>query len=173
MRHIQIAVIGSSGIVEYYEEARIIGAFIAENGWILINGGRDGIMEASAKGAAEKGGIVIGIHPGDSLDEANPYCTAVIPTGMGFARNAVNILSADVVVAISGGFGTLTELAYAMLYGKPIVCCTFTGGWSEEFCQSRKVAPSGNVMRAHSPEEACRLIKECVAALRHRSRDEK
>ena len=75
MRHVQIAVIGSSGITEYHEEARIIGAFIAENGWILINGGRDGIMEASAKGAAERGGIVIGIHPGGSLDEANPYCS--------------------------------------------------------------------------------------------------
>ncbi len=133
MRMKQVVVIGSSDDATHSDEARAIGKFIARNGWALITGGRGGIMEAASRGAADAGGLVIGILPGESPDEANPYCTAVIPTGMGFARNAVNVLSADVIVAIAGRSGTLSELAFARIYGKPVICCAFAGGWSAEF----------------------------------------
>jgi uncharacterized protein (TIGR00725 family) len=140
-------------------EARSIGGFIADKGCVLITGGRGGIMEAASKGASERGGIVIGILPGEELDAANRHCSIVIPTGMGYARNVINILSADVVVAIGGKAGTLSELAYARIYGKPVVCCTFAGGWSAEFPNTEvDDYQRGAIMTARDVDEACRQI---------------
>jgi uncharacterized protein (TIGR00725 family) len=159
----QIVVIGSSDETDNLPEAVAIGRFIAERGYVLITGGRGGVMEAVSRGAAEKGGMVIGILPGENLDSANRYCSVVIPTGLGFARNAVNVLAADLVVAIGGKSGTLTELAYSRLYGKPLICCAFSGGWSEEF--SRAPAGSrdgGPIYTARSADEACGLITKIL-----------
>ncbi len=164
MRLRQVVVIGSSDETGFHEEARAIGAFIASRDFVLITGGRGGIMESVSRGAAELGGIVIGIHPGDDLEQANPFCSIVIPTGMGYARNAINILAADVVVAIGGKSGTLSELAYAKTYGKPVICCTFAGGWSAAFPQIHiEGQEDGLFMTAESPDEACRLIDEILS----------
>jgi uncharacterized protein (TIGR00725 family) len=164
MRHKQVVVIGSSDETGYHEEASAIGAHIAGRGFVLITGGRGGIMESVSRGAAEQGGIVVGIHPGEDLDLANPFCSIVIPTGMGYARNAINILAADVIVAIGGKSGTLSELAYAKTYGKPVICCTFAGGWSAAFPQIHiDGQEDGLFMTAENPAEACRLIDEIIA----------
>lgn len=155
----QIVVIGSSNESPGLPEAMAIGRFIAEQGHVLITGGRGGVMEAASRGAAEAGGLVIGILPGENIDSANRYCSIVIPTGLGFARNAINVLAADAVVAIGGGYGTLSELAYASLYDRPLVCCTFAGGWSAEFARSPEAARAGGpVYIAHTAEEACRHL---------------
>ncbi|MBN2160069.1 MAG: TIGR00725 family protein [Spirochaetes bacterium] len=161
MRKKQVTVIGSSDENAHSEEARAIGAFIAKNGFVLITGGRGGVMEAASRGAMEQGGTVIGILPGEDPGGANRYCSVVIPTGIGFARNAVNILAADIVVAIGGRSGTLSELAYARIYGKPVVCCTFAGGWSAEFPRVKVYDyryRDGEMMIASNVEEACSAI---------------
>jgi len=160
VRRKQVVVIGSSDETAFTDEARAIGGFIAGKGCVLITGGRGGIMEAASQGAAERGGIVVGILPGEGLDAANRFCTMVIPTGMGYARNVINILSADLVVAIGGKSGTLSELAYARIYGKPVVCCTFAGGWSAEFPNAGvDDYPGGRLMTARDVDEACRHIE--------------
>ena len=164
MRKKQVVVIGSSDQDTYNNEAFLIGEHIAENGWVLITGGRDGVMKAASKGAAGRGGMVIGILPGDSLSGANEYCTAVIPTGMGFARNVINILSADVVVSISGESGTLSELAYSWNYGKPVICCVFSGGWSKRMAEMPEKDRSGSVIyKAESLEEVYHYLNDILS----------
>ena len=133
MRYRQIVVIGNHKAREIQAStAYTIGQYIAEKKFVLICGGRGGVMEAAAHGASKKGGIVVGIIPDDSFSGANRYCSIVLPTGIGYARNSVNVLAADLVVSIGGEKGTLTELAYAWHYGKRIIACSFTGGWSEK-----------------------------------------
>jgi uncharacterized protein (TIGR00725 family) len=136
MKYKQVVVIGSNDDREHYDAAYRIGHYIAQKGWVLISGGRSGIMEAASRGASEGHGLVIGILPDHSPHSANKYCNIVIPTGIGYARNLVNVLSGDVIIAIGGKSGTLSELAYAWQFGKPVICCKFTGGWSERLAQS-------------------------------------
>jgi len=100
--------------------AEAMGRLIAENGFILVNGGLRGIMEASARGAKAQGGWVIGILPGKAPQEANPYTDIAIPTGLGYLRNALVVLNSDVLVAIDGSYGTLSEIAYTQIYGKKV-----------------------------------------------------
>jgi uncharacterized protein (TIGR00725 family) len=133
MRRPQVVVIGSSDDTAHIEEAYSIGALVAERKCTLLTGGRGGIMEAASRGAAEKGGEVIGIIPGDSFSGANRYCTTVIATGIGYARNIINILSGDIIIAVGGKSGTLNEMAYAWQFNKPIICCMFADGWSRRF----------------------------------------
>jgi len=97
-----------------------MGKLIAENGYILVNGGMGGVMEASAKGAKSADGLVIAILPGKSANDANRFVDIAIPTGLGYMRNPMVILNSDVVVAIDGSYGTLSEIAYANIYKKPI-----------------------------------------------------
>ena len=150
MRTKQIVVIGSSIDNEHNDQAYEIGKYIAGNGWILISGGRSGIMESVSKGAREENGIVIGILPDSSLETANPYCNIVIPTGMGYARNMINVLSGDVVIAIGGRAGTLSELAYAEIYNKPVILCAFAEGWSNKLSTQPMYAEGGNMYIAIS-----------------------
>lgn len=99
-----------------------LGKHIAQSGWILLNGGRDaGVMRASAEGARAGGGTTLGILPGTQKEQANPFIDIAVMTGMGDARNAINILSSDVVIACRGGAGTLSEMALALKANKPIV----------------------------------------------------
>src|SRR6056297_310333 len=135
MRSKQVVIIGSSDASAHLDTAMSIGHFVAVNKWVLISGGRTGIMEAASRGASEAGGTVVGITPSHQFGEANQYCTIVIPSGIGFARNSINVLSGDVIVSIGGKSGTLSELAYAWQYGKPVICCSFTGGWSSKILQ--------------------------------------
>ncbi len=108
------------------EGAREVGRLIAERGGIVICGGGGGVMEAVSRGASETGGTVIGILPGFSADEANPYVTVPIITGMSHARNAINVWTSEVVIAVGGAYGTLSEIALALKIGRPVVAL---GSW--------------------------------------------
>lgn len=99
-----------------------LGALIAENGWILLNGGRKaGVMDASAKGAADNGGLTVGILPDETTSQASDYIHIPIRTGMGSARNSINVLSSDVVIACRGSAGTVSEIALALKHGKVVI----------------------------------------------------
>lgn len=126
----QITIIGASDDTVNRDAAYSIGREIARRNYILVTGGRGGVMEWASKGAREAGGIVTGILPGNDFSEANDYCTVIIPTGMGHGRNCINILSAEAVIAIGGKGGTLNEITFAWMYGKPVIACAFADGWS-------------------------------------------
>ena len=122
MRRKIIAVIGGSRADD--ESLRIaeqVGALIAKNNAILICGGMSGVMEAAAKGAKNNNGLVIGILPGTDVNSANPYVDIPIVTGMGEARNAIITRTCDCAIAIDGKYGTLSEIAYCMVFGKPVI----------------------------------------------------
>ncbi len=117
-----IAVIGGSHCPdEIYELARQVGQEIARAGATLICGGMLGVMEAACRGAKEAGGTTIGILPGKSKTEANTFVDIPIITGMSDARNVIIARSADGVIAVDGEYGTLSEIAFALKFGKPVV----------------------------------------------------
>jgi len=101
--------------------ARQVGALLARAGVVVLCGGGSGVMAAVVEGARSAGGLAVGIRPGDDLDDAAPGLSAVIATGMGEARNAVLVRSADAVIVIGGSWGTLSELALARRLGIPVV----------------------------------------------------
>ncbi|MHA1590433.1 MAG: TIGR00725 family protein [Candidatus Njordarchaeales archaeon] len=139
MTYILVGIIGDSE-TDNYEElefAEKLGEELAKRGYAIICGGRGGVMEAVAKGAKKYGGLTIGILPGFDKSEANPYIDVVIPTGLGWARNSIVALAADIIVAIGGKSGTLSEIAYAWMYGKKIIAVKNFGGWAQKLAGSR------------------------------------
>jgi uncharacterized protein (TIGR00725 family) len=117
-----VAVIGSASCGEEVAGlAEAVGREIARRGAVLVCGGRGGVMEAACRGAKAEGGMTIGILPGNDRREANRYVDIPIVTGLGEARNAVVVRSADAVVAVSGGYGTLSEIGLALKMGRPVV----------------------------------------------------
>ena len=110
-----------AGQVLSKQSAYEVGKGIAEAGYPLVCGGMGGVMEAACQGAFEAGGLTVGVIPGDSDELANPYVMIPIVTGMGFARNAVIVKSARVLIAIEGGPGTLSEVAFALQFGVPVI----------------------------------------------------
>ncbi len=109
--------------------ARELGRLIAGRGWVLLSGGRpSGVMQASVTGAREAGGLTVGVLYGDDRDDAAAGLDLVIPTGLGAARNVVNVLASDVVVACRGTGGTLSEIALALRFGRPVVLLDFDPG---------------------------------------------
>ncbi|MFC2146203.1 TIGR00725 family protein [Acidobacteriota bacterium] len=102
------------------KNAERMGELIAKYGYILVNGGMKGVMEASARGAKSANGFVIGILPGKSRDDCNPYVDVAIPTGLGYMRNPMVVLNSDIVVAIDGSYGTLSEIAYTQIYNRTV-----------------------------------------------------
>ena len=156
----QITVIGDSQIgKEGYQFAERIGAEIAQLGFIVITGGRGGIMEAANKGAFNCGGISVGILPSSSLSEANQYCNVVIPTGLGHARNAITALACDAVVSIGGGAGTLSEICFGWIYNKPIFVFEEYDGWS------KKVADKPLDDKYFTKITPCNTIEDLVGQL--------
>jgi uncharacterized protein (TIGR00725 family) len=120
----QVAVIGSGDCGEETEAwalAEEVGRRLAEAGATVVCGGRGGVMEAVARGAAAAGGTVIGILPWVSTEEANPHCTHVVATGIGQARNLAVVASGQVTIAVSGGWGTLSEIGHARSLGRTVV----------------------------------------------------
>jgi len=118
-----VAVVGP-GVTEDPAEladAEEVGRLLARAGAIVVNGGSTGIMEAASRGAAGEGGIVVGILPGFDRAEANPHVTIALPTGMGEMRNALIARTADVLIAVGGEFGTLSEIAFALKIGKRVI----------------------------------------------------
>lgn len=103
------------------ETARTAGRLIAERGWIVLTGGLGGVMAAAAEGVDQAGGTAVAILPGEDRAVASPGHAVVLPTGMGEMRNALLVRAADAVLAISGAWGTLSEVALAARTGVPVV----------------------------------------------------
>jgi uncharacterized protein (TIGR00725 family) len=119
-----VAVIGAGGAREGDEAwtlAEEVGTGLAEAGVALVCGGGGGVMEAASRAAAEAGGTVIGIVPGESVEDANPYCSQVVATGIGHARNLAVVSSGEAVIAIGGEWGTLSEIGFARVIGHEVV----------------------------------------------------
>jgi len=127
--------------------AYAVGKLIARRGGILICGGLTGVMEEAARGAKEEGGITVGVLPGDQPDCANPYIDIPVVTGMGYARNIIIVRSAQALIAVGGLYGTLSEIAYALNLGVPIVGL---GTWDV----ARIDAQETKMIFAKTPEEA-------------------
>lgn len=151
---IYITVIGSSIVPDkrVYDLAYKVGYEIGKRKAVLVCGGRGGVMEAAAKGAKDAGGTTVGILPGFSRSEANPYIDIAIPTGMSHARNAINVLAGDSVIVVHGGPGTLSEIGLALAYGKPVIALRPSGGVASLLAD--RLIGSFKIHRADSPEEA-------------------
>jgi uncharacterized protein (TIGR00725 family) len=121
------------------EVAYEVGKLIAQKNGVVICGGHGGIMEAACKGAKEKDGITVGIMPFEK-DEANEYIDIAIPTEIGNLRNYFVSRAGDVTIAIGGRWGTLSEIAFRMIYGKPLILVKGTGGCVDEVI-------NGNLMK--------------------------
>jgi uncharacterized protein (TIGR00725 family) len=143
-----ISVIGAGSCSEeIYSLAQELGRRIAQTGAVLVTGGLGGVMEAASKGAKEGGGTTVGILPGVSKDDANRYVDIPVTTGLSHARNVIVVRSADVVIAVSGGYGTLSEIAIALKLGKPVIGIRTWDGVE-------------GVIKADSPEEAMQRVSE-------------
>ncbi len=119
-----ISVIGSSSVKEDSEEynfAYQLGKKLAKSGFTIVCGGRTGVMEAVCKGAKEENGITIGIMPSYTGEEANPFVDIKINTGMNWNRNPIVVATGQIVVAIGGNYGTLSEIAYSKILGKRVL----------------------------------------------------
>jgi uncharacterized protein (TIGR00725 family) len=119
-----VAVIGAGGAEEGGEAwvlAEEVGRGLAEAGVALVCGGGGGVMEAASRAAAEADGTVVGIVPGESVEDANPYCSHVVATGIGHARNLAVVSSGEAVIAIGGEWGTLSEIGFARVIGHEVV----------------------------------------------------
>ncbi len=117
----QIGVIGAGECDGVCEAAYRVGQLLAERGCVVINGGLGGVMEAVSRGAREKGGVVVGVVPSKRREDANPFCSVVIATNMGHARNMIIVHSSDALIAVGGGYGTISEMAIALKEGKRVV----------------------------------------------------
>jgi uncharacterized protein (TIGR00725 family) len=119
---ITIGVIGGNQVDEKNAPvAYEIGSIIAKRGAAMVCGGLGGVMEAASKGAHENNGLVIGILPGLDKSHANQYVDIVIPSGLGVSRNALLVQTADVIIALPGSYGTLSEIAIALTLLKTVV----------------------------------------------------
>jgi uncharacterized protein (TIGR00725 family) len=119
---VYVAVVGSgTARGELYEQAREVGRLVAEREATVVCGGLSGVMEAAARGATEAGGTAIGILPDEDRSRQNEYLTYSVATGAGQARNLAVVCSADVVIAVGGEYGTLSEIGLARKVGQPVV----------------------------------------------------
>jgi len=117
-----IAVIGGARCsADALRHAEGVGRELARRGATVVCGGLSGVMEAVCKGVQAEGGISVGILPGTAREDANPYVTIPVVSGMGSMRNAIVIRSAEAVIAIDGGYGTLWEIAHALELGIPVI----------------------------------------------------
>jgi len=144
-----IAVVGGSTCTsEEAEWATAVGRLIAKGGAVLLCGGLGGVMEAAARGAQQAGGLTLGLLPGSDPALANPHIDVALATGMGEMRNALLVRVADAVIAIGGGWGTLSEIALAQRIETPVV------GLHDAFTSAV------DIPRVERPEEAVRWALE-------------
>jgi uncharacterized protein (TIGR00725 family) len=145
-----IAVVGAGDATDIlYERAYEVGKRVAERGGVVVCGGLGGVMEAAAKGATEADGVAIGILPDEGRRRANKYLTYSVATGVGQARNLAVVCSADAVIAVGGGYGTLSETGLARKVGRPVVALE---SWELD----------SHVISASSPEEAVEAAFETI-----------
>lgn len=165
-RFAQAALVGDSDASEHnLALAERAGGMLARRGITLVTGGRGGVMEAAARGAARAGGLTVGITPGTDASSANPWCSIVLPTGLGHARNVLTALAGDFMVAVGGGAGTLSELCFGWVHGRPLYLLQGSGGWSDRL--GRDVLDqraSSVIVPCDSVEELEReVVRFCIA----------
>lgn len=156
----QVAVIGSNRAELGSELAQLgeeVGRLLAEGGVTLVCGGMRGVMEAACRGASEAGGEAIGIVPGHEIGDANSYCTHVVATGIGHARNLAVVSSGNVTIAIGGEWGTLSEIGFARAIDRPVIALR---SWTLSGREAMEDAPG--VLLAESPREAVDLALEAL-----------
>lgn len=147
---VKVGVIGSAKCSrEVYQLAERVGEGIARRGAILICGGLGGVMEGACKGAKAAGGTTVGILPGARPDDANAYVDIPVVTGLGLARNVLVVRSAQSVIAIEGGYGTLSEIAFSLQLGVPVIGL-------------RTTYHDRQIIQAADPEEA---VEQAFAAI--------
>lgn len=152
-----ISVIGASKCgKDIYKLAYDVGREIAKRKAILICGGLEGVMDASAKGAKKVGGMTVGILPGDTRIGASKYLNVSLPTGMGEARNVLVVKAADVVIAIGGEYGTLSEIAHALKMNKPVIGLKTWDIGKDDFGVSRIIKVDDPISAV---EKAYKLVK--------------
>ena len=148
---------GDSATSSDLKNANELGHLIAQHDWYLLTGGRNtGVMDAASKGASKAGGTVIGILPSTDKTEASEYLDIPICTGMGSARNNINVLSSDVIIALGTGAGTTSEIMLALKADKPIVLLTP----ADSLLSFVDALPYSRPAIAQSPEEVISLIKQ-------------
>jgi uncharacterized protein (TIGR00725 family) len=149
-KRLRVAVIGGSRPGRQALEAAFeVGRLVARTGALVVCGGLGGVMEAASRGAREEGGFVVGILPGGTMSDANPWVNLPIATGLGYTRNPLVVMNADAVIAVDGEYGTLSEIAYGKIHGKKVVGL---GTWDVK-----------GVEAAATPEEAVRMALEGLA----------
>ena len=151
MRKKVVSVIGGHSCTDNVEQiAHKLGKKLAKVAHVLISGGLKGTMKAVCKGFKQSGGLTVGIIPSYDKDTANEFVDIVIPTGLGLARNTLVAASADVVIALPGKAGTLSEIAYALQFGIPVISLD---SWDIP-----------GVIRAETVEEAVRMARQILGS---------
>jgi len=142
-----------------FRSARHLGAMIAAEGWVLLTGGRAaGVMDAASEGAREAGGLVVGVLPDEDESCASPHLDIAIRTGMGDARNVINVLSSDVVIALPGGPGTVSEVALALKAERTVIAL----GWDPGM--ALRSSAEGRLLDAPDTETAIALVRTALTA---------
>lgn len=136
-----VGVIGANSAGDdILKQAESVGRLIGENNFSLVTGGKTGVMEAASRGAKQAGALTIGILPDEEKSEANPFVDIAVPTGFGIGRNIIIARMADVLIAVGGQYGTLSEIAFGLQMKKPVISLN---SWEIK-----------GVIMAESPEEA-------------------
>lgn len=147
---LRVGIIGAAECSEdIYETAEKLGEMVAQRGYLMICGGLGGVMEAAAKGAKAMGGITVGILPGFRAEDANRFIDIPIITGLSHARNIIIVRSSDILIAVAGEYGTLSEIAIALKLKKPVIGI---GSWDV----------IKNIFHTKSPEEAIQKADELI-----------
>ena len=162
----QILVIGNNdnGCTPEVEKiAYEVGSEVAKSNSVLITGGLGGVMRAACHGAQDAGGITVGIIPQDDSTLANEFCDIIIPSGMGLMRDFLNALSADGIIVVGGGSGTLSEICAGYMYNKPIVSLKNSGGiatkYADQYLDHRK---NVKIIGVTTPQQAIKYILEQI-----------
>ena len=137
--------------------AEAVGRGLAVAGAILVCGGGSGVMEAACRGAIQAGGWTVGFLPGTKADQGNSFLSLAVPTGLGEARNVLVVRAGRALVAIGGGYGTLSEIAVGLKLGRRVI------GLSTWNAANSQGEPAG-IVKARSPEEAVELALEGTPA---------
>jgi hypothetical protein len=162
-RRVFISVIGAGDTASDRDckMAEEVGRLLAERGAAVVCGGLNGVMAAACRGAKSRGGLTIGLLPGADPSAANEWVDIPVPTGLGYARNSIVVKAGEAVIAVSGAFGTLSEIGHALADGKTVVGL-------ETWELSRRGLLDGHIVRAESPADA--VTRAINAALTARSK---
>ncbi len=151
---------GEGATNENIQNAYQLGKLIAREGWATLSGGRNvGVMYAVCRGAKENGGLTIGILPGNDQSSASDAVDIPIITGMGYARNLINVLTPQVIIACGLGAGTASEIALAIKSDKEVI---LLGHSEESITFFNEITKNNDILTADTPEEVIRLVRSIL-----------